>query len=66
METWDVNKEKEVEIPQKQLDFLDEIEAVCKKYNLSISHEDGWGSFVIDKYSKENIEWLRNAHINWI
>jgi len=27
--------------------FLDEIYAICKKYNLSLSHEDCQGGFII-------------------
>lgn len=42
--------------------FLKEIDETCKKYNLSISHEDTHGSFIIEEYSKENIEWLRQAY----
>lgn len=41
--------------------FLKEIECVCKKYNLSISHEDSHGAFIIEDYSEEVMEWLRSA-----
>jgi hypothetical protein len=41
--------------------FLNEIIEVCKKHNLSISHEDRYGNFEIEKLSQINIRWLLNA-----
>ncbi|MEE1301719.1 MAG: hypothetical protein UHD64_02960 [Bacteroidales bacterium] len=41
--------------------FLEDIDMVCKKHNLSISHEDYMGAFLIEEYSEENIHWLFNA-----
>lgn len=41
--------------------FLDDIEAVCRKHGLSISHEDYQGGFVIEKFSLKNMTWLKNA-----
>jgi hypothetical protein len=46
----------------KQDAFIEEIISVCKKYNMSISHEDLQGAFEIKKHSKLNDEWLRQAH----
>lgn len=45
------------------IQFLNEIELVCQKYNLSISHEDKEGSFIIESYSDKNIMWLRDSVI---
>ena len=42
-------------------DFFDEIELICRKYGLSISHEDGHGSFEIKKFDENNLDWLREA-----
>lgn len=42
-------------------EFFNEIEEVSKKYNISISHEDGHGSFELVRYSEELMDWLRNA-----
>ena len=44
--------------------FLKEIVKLCEKYELSISHEDKEGAFIIEKYSKSNIEWLKDADLN--
>lgn len=52
------------EIPKNVIAFYDEIDAVCKKYNMSISHEDGHGSFEIEKYDEKNLNWLKEANID--
>lgn len=44
-------------------DFLREIESVCIKYKLSISHEDEHGSFIIEDFNNSNIEWLSRAKV---
>ena len=41
--------------------FLADIDAVCRLHNFSISHEDGHGSFLIDRYNAADATWLRNA-----
>lgn len=41
--------------------FLDDIEAVCRKHNISLSHEDTHGGFRIQAFDEGNIEWLRQA-----
>ena len=66
METWNCKTNKFIETPEKQIKFIEEIETICKKYNLSISHEDGHGAFEIDKFSQDNIDWLKSAHVNWL
>ncbi|QXN69904.1 hypothetical protein MAWWA_93 [Bacillus phage vB_BspH_Mawwa] len=43
--------------------FLEEIEKVCRKHNMSISHEDGHGAFIIEKFDEFNISWLKGASI---
>lgn len=41
--------------------FLAEIEAVCRKHNLSLGHEDEYGSFVVEEFSEQNVKWLNDA-----
>lgn len=53
------------EVPQKHIDFLRDIEDVCKKYGLCISHEDSHGSFLIEEYSETMVNWLKDAAINY-
>ena len=39
--------------------FINEIDILCQKYGMSISHEDIHGAFIIEKYDNENIQWLK-------
>lgn len=64
MKTWDLNKSEEIEQPKEMKEFIDEIIKVMKKYNLSISHEDSHGGFIIEKYDDYNIKWLKDAMKN--
>jgi len=65
MEMWNKIERKMVKTPSKQAKFLKDIDRLSKKYNLSISHEDGHGAFVIEEYREYNIKWMQNAIINW-
>lgn len=48
---------------KKVEEFLQEIEEVCRKHNMSISHEDGHGAFIIERFDEFNIKWLKEAQI---
>ena len=61
---WDCISSQFIVSPKVDL-FLKEIEEVCKKHNLSISHEDSHGNFVIESYDQENIKWLNDSCINF-
>lgn len=52
---------KFVNMPKEMADFLNDIVKVCEKHNLSISHEDSEGGFIIERYSEHNIAWLLDA-----
>lgn len=43
--------------------FLDDVIALCRKHQFSISHEDIQGSFVIEPFCEDNAEWLRSAAV---
>ena len=45
--------------PQKVMDFLYEVDAVCKKYGFEISHEDFNGGFQI--FDGNDNEWFLQA-----
>ena len=60
MNHWINEKNEREDLPSET--FFDEIEAICKKYGLSICHEDGWGAFEIVPFDEDNIEWLRAAN----
>ncbi len=61
MERWDIMNNCDTDNPLIDA-FLGDIHALCMKYNLSLSHEDGHGAFIVESYSKHNIIWLSNAH----
>lgn len=64
MERWNSIKNKYEKSPKKIEDFLSEIDELCKKYNLSISHEDDHGAFILERYSEFNIKRLKNAFMD--
>ena len=41
--------------------FFEELESVCRKYNISIAHEDYHGGFILDTFCEDNLEWLKSA-----
>lgn len=43
--------------------FFEELIKLYEKYNLTISHEDGHGSFIIDNYNEFSIDWIKAAEI---
>ncbi|MGG2091283.1 hypothetical protein AB1283_00770 [Bacillus sp. S13(2024)] len=59
--TWDEKLSDHIETPIEMINFFNDIEEVCKKHNMSISHEDYHGGFIIEEYNEKNIEWLKNA-----
>lgn len=47
---------------QSKIDkFIKEIDEVCQKHNISISHQDGHGCFLLTKYEESLISWLKDA-----
>lgn len=64
MNNWSLIKGCYIEVPENIIKFLNEITKIYKKYNLSLSHEDGQGSFIIENYDEYNIKWLKNSLIN--
>lgn len=64
MKNWSLIKNDDIETPENIINFLNEITKIYKKYNLSLSHEDDHGSFIIENYNETNIKWLKNSLIN--
>jgi hypothetical protein len=67
MKRWDnrIDYLKNQKVTNKKADnFLNEIISICKKYNLSIAHEDIGGAFIICNYDINNIKWLNSASIS--
>jgi hypothetical protein len=63
IKSWDSKEKKFIETPKKIKEFFNDIDILCKKHNLSISHEDGHGAFIIKNYDVNNIEWLKSANL---
>jgi hypothetical protein len=55
---------KTIIAPVKMIEFLNEIESICRKHNLSIAHEDNQGGFIIQEYKDGNMEWLSYAELD--
>ncbi len=62
--SWSSKQRDFIETPQRVKAFFEEIEKVCQKHGLSISHEDGHGSFIINEFDKDDIEWLKGANLS--
>lgn len=58
---WNSATSKFEESPSEVEAFLDAIEAVCKAHGKSITHEDGHGSFLIEDFREDYMDWLREA-----
>lgn len=46
------------------LNFLSEYTELCKKHNMSLSHQDGEGAFIIESYKDYNIDWVADAEVH--
>lgn len=57
---WSKDPPREVESPEINA-FLDEIAEVCRRHRMTISHEDGHGSFIIEDLYEPNIAQMRFA-----
>ena len=42
-------------------DFIRQYEELCIRTGITISHEDTQGSFILESFNSEDIEWLKVA-----
>lgn len=63
-ERWNAGAGKQLPSDPRVEAFLDEIEHVCRKHGMTISHEDQHGGFQIHGFETYNINWLRSASDN--
>lgn len=64
IKVWNSAAREFQEPPRTLTEFYQDIERICKKWNYSISHEDGHGAFIIKQYNEDDMEWLKNAHLH--
>jgi hypothetical protein len=65
MNRWNISTTRREENPTVDA-FINDIVELCKKYNLSLGHEDCEGSFIVVPLSEHNINWLLNAAMETI
>lgn len=64
MKRWNANTNAQVEDPRIDA-FLADLVAVCRKHDLSLSHEDGHGSFLVrPSFDEFYAKWLSEAAID--
>ena len=42
-------------------DFIRQYEELCIKTGITISHEDTQGSFILESFNNEDLEWVKGA-----
>lgn len=42
-------------------DFIRQYEDLCIKTGITISHEDTQGSFILESFNSEDLEWVKDA-----
>lgn len=57
-ETWSNQESKHVKTKDSIVQFLREYEDLCRKHNISLSHEDGHGAFIFQEFDEDNIDWV--------
>jgi hypothetical protein len=63
--TFDKATGEHIPTPERMIQFFAEIDTVCRKYGLTIAHEDTNGSFAIENFKIHNLEWLEQADKNY-
>ena len=60
---WDTAINGNIFIPEHIIEFMKEYEEICKKYDVSLGHEDNHGAFEFHAYKEDNIEWVSYGHL---
>ena len=60
MKRWNTRDNRNEESPKIDA-FLEEVIEVCRKHGMSISHEDGHGSFLVVPFSDGDADCLMHA-----
>ena len=59
--TWEKTYRQVLDSKKEIQSFLDDIVDVYKKHNLSLSHEDLFGGFIVQEYKEKNVKWIKQA-----
>lgn len=62
MKRWNVARAAFCDDSPKTAAFLAEIVEVSRKHGLAVSHEDQHGSFLVETFSEDLIDWLNGAN----
>ena len=62
---WDSDSQTYVDMPTEMQVFLADLEAVCRKHNLCVGHEDLQGGFDIRTLTDEDLQRLMAAAKNY-
>lgn len=61
---WDTKQKKMRKLTRREAMFLEQLDFVCQKHGISISHEDGHGAFILTDYDDSNRKWLESATLD--
>ncbi len=61
---YDNNLKEYVKVPDVDA-FIEALVVVCQRYGMSLEHEDQHGAFIVTHYRDDNIQWLREAFIDF-
>ena len=45
---------------EKELEFIEELEKICRHYKISISHEDTQGCFKLVEFNEADLLWIKD------
>ena len=49
------------ELTGREREYIERVVALGEDYGVSLSHEDGYGAFLLEEFSELNADWLRCA-----
>jgi hypothetical protein len=63
---WDRVGRCEIESPAAVEAFLSEYEALCRKHELCLAHEDDGGGFIVERLRNKTISWVKGASLGML
>ncbi|WP_442636565.1 hypothetical protein [Rossellomorea marisflavi] len=59
--TWSMSDQKFIKTPDDIVEFFKEFEKLCRKHDITLSHEDGQGGFEIEHFDEDTLKWIYSA-----